>query len=310
MNGTEDPPMNTDATDQNDTTLPKRKTPDIRGFLKGMGFFIYHLLLIAFLGAGFRIMLIHYGENTDNTFPGMDIQSPPYSYGKTQKGGQEGPPQSHFKNLESFFDKFFPMGKWTFPYKNYYSENKEPSVIGTLVLWITESMAYSNQIVRQGVGTAIESLSEFKNNGIAFWLFGGMVYASLYISLLVGLITGYIGPLMAINRIWVGWPLFAMLCIPLFIPAILYIATLFVGLTGVAYFQSLYTFIISLGFFLVFPFSLTNSKTIFKETFSQRRNGILRGVLIGAIINAFRYLGNGFGIGGLLLFALTLIGLV
>lgn len=298
-------PTDKEATTKDTTS---KKPLNIRGFFNAFLRFAIYLIIVVLLSIGFKIILTHYDPNNKNPnlFPGMEIEGFPYSNFNTtstteQKGGA---------TLNTFFDKFFPMNKWSFPYKNKYSELSEPGIFGNIILWITESIAFSNQLLRKIMGIIIESISSYKDNTYVFWLFGILILISSPFIPLLGLAVGFIGPIMAFERIWVGWKFFLLMCLPFLVPALLYGFSILTTTTIIAHIQSLYTLFMAFIFFILFPYSLPNSKTIVKETLTQHRYGILRGLLLGVVINAFRYLNNGFGLGALGLFILTMFGLI
>lgn len=303
-----------DATVTNDDQTKdkgKNNKPNIGGFFKSMARFIVYICIVVFLGTGFKIILTHYDPTAENPniFPGMDINDVPYSNsGKSTVGKKTDLKNSH--GLARFFERLFPMNEWSFPYKNMYSKTGSPGILGNIILWITETIAYSNQLIRKMIGIIIASLSDYKNSTYAFWVFGLLILFSLPLIPLVGLVTGFAGPFMAIERIWVGWKVFLLLCLPFLIPAIMYVFSIFVTSSVFAYTQLIYTVIMATVFLLIFPYSRHNASTMVKETLSQHRYGILRAVLLGVVINSFRYLNTGFGIGALSLFILTLFGLV
>lgn len=301
-----------DATvSEKDKNKDKNKKNDIGGFFKSIARFIVYICIIVFLGTGFKIILTHYDPTaeTPTIFPGMDINDVPYSNsGKLTVGKRTDPKNS--QGLARFFERLFPMNEWSFPYKNTYSKTGSPGILGNIILWITETMAFSNQLIRKMMGTIISSLSDYKNSTYAFWVFGLLILLLSPLIPLVGLLAGFAGPFMAIERIWVGWKVFLLLCLPFLIPAILYGFSIFVASSMFAYAQSIYTVIMATVFLLIFPYSRPNASTMVKETLSQHRYGILRAVLLAVVINSFRYLNTGFGIGALSLFILTLFGLV
>lgn len=301
-----------DATvSEKDKNKDKNKKNDIGGFFKSMARFIVYICIIVFLGTGFKIILTHYDPTAENPniFPGMDINDVPYSNsGKSTVGKRTDPKNS--QGLARFFERLFPMNEWSFPYKNIYSKTGSPGILGNIILWITETIAYSNQLIRKMIGIIIASLSDYKNSTYAFWVFGLLILFSLPLIPLVGLVTGFAGPFMAIERIWVGWKVFLLLCLPFLIPAIMYVFSIFVTSSVFAYTQLIYTVIMATVFLLIFPYSRPNASNMVKETLSQHRYGILRAVLLAVVINSFRYLNTGFGIGALSLFILTLFGLV
>lgn len=294
-----------DITDDN---KPTAKTINVGGFFKSMTRFVIYISIIVFLGTSFRIILTHYDPSKENpnVFPGMNINDVPYSEG-TKKTS---PDPINTQGLSRIFQQFFPMNSWSFPYKNRYSKKTEPGIFGNIILWLTESIAYSNQNIRKLTGTIIEGLSNYKDNTYAFWTIGLLILLTSPLIPVIGLIYGFIGPVMAIDRIWVGWKIFLLLCLPFFIPASLYAFSLFTTASVLAYIQSVYTVIMAVVFLLIFPYSLPNSIGLSKDTLTQNRFGILRAVLLAAVINSFRYLSNGIGIGALLLFILSLFGLV
>lgn len=295
------------AEEDNNKTEKNNKKMDIKGFFRSILRFSIYILLIVILAIGFRILLTHYDPNntSPNMFPGMDINDVPYSQSTGKIGGNK-----NVSGLARFFEKFFPMDKWTFPYKNRFSETSTPGVFGNIVLWITESLAFSNQLLRKTMGTLIEGVSEYKDNNYAFWIFGLLILFAFPFIPIIGLISGFIGPVMAIERIWVGWRIFLLMCLPFLIPALLYILSILTTTSIFAHIQSIYTVLMTVVFFLIFPYSLPNATSLFKETLTTHRYGILRALLLAVVINSFRYLNSGFGIGALLLFILTLIGLV
>lgn len=315
---TDDDDVNTDndndATVTNDAPTKdkdKKNKPNIGGFFKSVAIFIIYICIIVFLGTGFKIILTHYDPTADspNIFPGMDIDNAPYSNsGKSTVGKKTDPKNS--QGLARFFERLFPMNEWSFPYKNIYSKTGSPGIFGNIILWISEMMAHSNQLIRKMLGLIIASLSDYKNSTYAFWVFGLLILFSLPLIPLVGLIAGFAGPFMAFERIWVGWRVFLLLCLPFLIPAIIYGFSIFVTSSMFAYAQSIYTVIMATIFLLIFPYSRPNASTMVKETLSQHRYGILRAVLLAVVINSFRYLNTGVGIGALSLFILTLFGLV
>lgn len=290
-----------------DSVNDKNKKLDLKGFFKSLVRFSVYILLIVILGTGFRIILSHYDPNGNNPnrFPGMDIESTPYSQGTNKIGGNK-----DSSGLTRFFEKFFPMNKWSFPYKNKFSETNTPGIFGNIILWLTESLAFSNQFLRKLTGTIIESVSEYKDNNYAFWIFGSIILFVFPFVPILGLVSGFTGPIMAFERIWVGWRIFLLMCLPFLIPALLYALAIISSASVFAHIQSIYTVLMAVVFFLVFPYSLPNSFDLFKETLSSHRYGILRALLFAVVLNSFRYLNNGFGIGALALFVLTLIGLV
>lgn len=303
-------PKNTDDPDttrENDDDTKKNKM-DIGGFFKAFARYSVYLIIIVMLSIGFRIILTYYDPSASpkNIFPGMDIDNVPYSQATTpiKEGGEL------TTGLSGFFERFFPMKKWSFPYKNTYSQMSEPGILGNIILWLTESIAFSNQLLRKVMGIVIESLAEYKDNNYGFWIFGLLILLSAPFIPLVGLITGFIGPFMAIERIWVGLRIFLLMCLPFLIPAIIYGFSFLATTSILAHIQSIYTVIMAFIFFVVFPYSLQNSHVMFKETLSRHRYGILRALLLGVVINAFRYLNKGFGYGSLGLFILTIFGLV
>lgn len=302
-------PGNTDNTGNDDNAdNTKKKQLDIGGFFKAFGRYTIYLIIVVLLSTSFRILLTHYDPNASpkHIFPGMDIDDVPYSQKSPfiKEGGKLP------SGLSGFFERFFPMNKWSFPYKNTYSQETQPGILGNVILWLTESIAFSNQLIRRLIGIVIESLAEYKDNNYGFWIFGLLILFSAPFIPLVGLIAGVIGPFMAIERIWVGWRVFLLMCLPFLIPALLYCFSILATTSIIAHIQSLYTIIMALVFFVVFPYSLQNSHVMFKETLSRHRYGILRALLFGVVINAFRYLNKGFGYGSLGLFILTIFGLV
>jgi hypothetical protein len=304
---TETPGDITNDKPDDDKTNDTKKI-NVGGFFKSMTRFVIYISIIVFLGTSFRIILSHYDPSKENpnVFPGMNINDVPYSEG-TKKTSTD---STNIQGLSRLFHNFFPMNRWSFPYKNRYSKKTEPGIFGNIILWLTESIAYSNQYIRRLTGTIIEGLADYKDNTYAFWTIGLLILLTSPFIPVIGLIYGFVGPVMAIDRIWVGWKVFLLLCLPFLIPASLYAFSLFTTASFLAYMQSVYTVIMALVFLLVFPYSLPNSSILFKETLTQHRFGILRAVLLAAVINAFRYLNSGIGIGALLLFILSLFGLV
>lgn len=309
---TDDTSADTTTDGKSTTTNDKggNNTPNIGGFFLSIARFIVYICIIVFFGTGFRIILTYYDPTAEdpNIFPGMDINNVPYSDVNKSMGQK-----AYNKNgngLARIFERIFPMNKWSFPYKNTYSMAGSPGILGNVVLWITEMMAYSNQLIRKIVGTIITALSEYKDSTYAFWIFGLLLILSFPFIPILGLIAGFAGPIMAIERIWVGWKVFILLCLPFFMPAILYGFSIFAASSLFAYIQSIYTVVLAAVFLLIFPYSVPNASLMVKETLSQNKYGILRAILLAVVVNSFRYLNAGFGIGALSLFILTLFGLV
>jgi hypothetical protein len=301
-----------DNTTSSSNTKPTKTKLNISGFLNAMLRFSIYVVVIFLLSTGFRIVLNYYDQQT-NIFPGTSIDKVPYSNrGSSTKltSSSIRDDDIYFKGLHNLFNKFFKMNEWSFPYKNTYSQMKEPGIIGNIILWVTETLAFSNQMTRNIMGSIIDSMSDYKNNSVAFWLFGLLILLSLPFVPLVGLITGFVGSFMALERIWVGWRIFLLLCLPFLIPALLYVLSTLTLSSAISYFQSIYVLLMALVFFTLFPMSLPKSHTIFNDSVYNHRYGFLRALLLGAVINAFRYLNNGFGVGALVLFILTLLNIV
>lgn len=305
----DDATTTTSTTNANANAQKKKTKPDVKGFFYSTGHLIYQLVMIVIVGTGFRILLTKYG-NEQAFFPGSDISKVPYSDDASPFANDPTISSVKKSGLASFFEKFFPMNKWSFPYKNYFSEHEELGIISNIVLWFSESLAYSNQLMRSGVDTVLKGLYDYKDSKLAFWLFGLLAYIGIAFSLLVGMVSGVIGTIKALGRVWVGWQLFLLMCLPLLIPALLYIGSIVAAGYAITTFQSLFALVISIVFFFIFPYSLPNAIPFAKETLSMQRMNVLRMFLLILVINAFRYLGNGFGFGGLGLLLLSLFNIL
>jgi len=127
--------------------IPDKKPP----FEKNVGKFMQGLfvnILSAFLFFYFGASIITYSKYyLINTMGGKDHNKVPYvntlnSTSQTEPESTDSLPKGNAGKFKYIYNMIFGLSKWSFPYKNYFTESQDGIMKG-VVSWVTESMAYS-----------------------------------------------------------------------------------------------------------------------------------------------------------------------
>lgn len=298
--------------------------------------FVYVLILFA-IGAGaianannpkYKTTDEDTGETSFGNWPGADVEGTPYCCpGESSRSSKK-------KSAQSMIKDFFDLTKYNKPYnigevrrllaneleinnlsKDHSNDNKElpehlkPELDGRALMWpwairmTAHSYAYMRQFLQAGVlgfFPKFEGESDWKTS-LAFTL-GGLlffvIFALLHILPMFFTLFGAVSSFTTFA--WIGWKALGLLCIPLLIPAILYI---FVGIIGVPAITGMINNFIQPYFYLGFMLEpiINNFEQVKKIMIAHSHIMGIAGVIITVAL-AFADASNApmFGVGALI----------
>tara|TARA_B100000925_G_scaffold289339_1_gene272013 strand:- start:1780 stop:2850 length:1071 start_codon:yes stop_codon:yes gene_type:complete len=254
-----------DKNNEKNGSTDKDNSPNyIKWVIDVIKYFIY-ALIVFIVGAGAIVnasdpryqTVDEDGEKIFGNWPGTDVEGPPYCCpGEKQ-------PSSGKKSAKSVIKEFFDLSKYNKPYNvaevrrlisneleinSWHEKHADdgaelpdhllPELDSRAMMWpwairmTGYSYSYMRSFLQAGVLNLFPKFNGEANNNtsLAFTL-GGILLFGIFILLhFIPLLFTIIGAVSTFSSFaWIGWPGFTLLCMPLLIPAILYV---FLGIIG------------------------------------------------------------------------------